>query len=90
MEEIKCYPLAIPTDEFFDYWMKNAHAATVFKRIDMVGVHPEGNAQILLFRSIEDRKDAYNIIHDVYPKTLCAYVPNVCYVDKKYLKGRMS
>ena len=92
MAEIKCYPLAIPVDEFFNFWMlkKNAHAATVFKRIDMLGVHPEGEAQILLFRTPDDRKDAYEMIHDVYPATLCAYVPKVCYVDDKYLMRRRS
>ena len=92
MAEIKCYPLAIPTDEFFSFWMlkKNTHASTVFQRIDMLAVHPEGEAQILLFRTPDDRKDAYNMIHEVYPDTLCAYVPQICYVDEKYLKGRRA
>lgn len=87
--EVKCYVLTIPTQEFFDHWMKNDHDSTVFRRIHLLGINPdpESDAQHLLFATPEDRKEAYRKIHEVYPDTLCAFNLQTAYVDIKYLKN---
>lgn len=85
--EIRVYILTIPNQELFDYWMTEDHGE-VLQKIQMVGINhdPSSDCTHMLFRNTEDRNNAYNLIHEEYPESLCAYNVRVAYIDRKYLK----
>lgn len=88
MSEIKCYALTIPDDEIWNYWMKVEGGSKVFQSLEPIGINPDPAhcCQHLLFRTPDDRKEAYMKIHEAYPESLCAFNPQVAFIDTKYLK----
>lgn len=88
MSEIKAYALVVPTDEVYESWMGNKEVEYILSDLNCIGIHPEGDRQYLLFKSKEDRIDAYNKICNVLPETKCGFELRVLYVDKRYLEKR--
>lgn len=87
MSEVRCYALAIPTDEMWCYWMKRND--DTFKNLEgIVGIHPTDDAQYLLFKDKRDWTHAYRKIHNVYPDSLCGYVTRMIYIDERYIKQK--
>lgn len=88
MAEIKCYALTVPITEIWDVWMQDDTCGKKFyDSLDMVGVNIDDKigAVHFLFRDPMLRKRAYDIIHERYPNTLCAYMVPIAKVDEKYI-----
>lgn len=90
MAEIKCYALTVPITEIWDMWMPDKTCGKeFFDNLEMLGVNVDENigAVHMLFRDPMLRKRAYELIHEKYPDTLCAYMVPIAKVDEKYIKG---
>ena len=90
MAEIKCYALTVPITEIWDVWMPDKTCGKAFfDSLEMLGVNVDENigAVHMLFRDPMLRKRAYELIHEKYPDTLCAYMVPIAKVDEKYIKG---
>ena len=91
MAEIKCYALTVPITEIWDVWMQDKTCdKAFFDSLEMLGVNVDENigAVHMLFRDPMLRKRAYDIIHDRYPNTMCAYMVPIAKVDEKYINKR--
>lgn len=90
MAEIKCYALTVPITEIWDVWMPDKTCdKAFFDSLEMLGVNVDENigAVHMLFRDPMLRKRAYELIHEKYPDTMCAYMVPIAKVDEKYIKG---